>query len=138
MSEFETNRARQQLGVWDSVSIIVGIVIGVGIHETAPTVMANAGSATMTMVFWVAGGVLSLLGALCYAELASAYPRSGGEYCYLTRAFGRPTGFLFGWSQLTVVRTGNVGMMYSFSRSTRPSFGVLVRQPRSCSPSRRR
>lgn len=110
MSEAE-NSSRQQLGVWDSVSIIVGIVIGVGIHETAPTVMANAGSAGMTMLCWVVGGILSLMGALCYAELASAYPRSGGEYCYLTRAFGRSTGFLFGWSQLTVVRTGNVGMM---------------------------
>ena len=111
MNQSDDNSTRQQLSVWDSVSIIVGIVIGVGIHETAPTVMAFAGSATMTMLFWVAGGVLSLMGALCYAELASAYPRSGGEYCYLTKAFGRPTGFLFGWSQLTVVRTGNVGMM---------------------------
>ena len=102
---------RQQLGVWDSVSIIVGIVIGVGIHETAPTVFAMSGSAGTAMALWIAGGVISLLGALCYAELASTYPRSGGEYCYLTNAYGRTTGFLFGWSQLTVVRTGNVGMM---------------------------
>ncbi|MGB0582092.1 MAG: APC family permease [Limisphaerales bacterium] len=111
MNESNQNPVRQQLSVWDSVSIIIGIVIGVGIHETAPTVMAFAGSATNTMLFWIGGGILSLMGALCYAELASAYPRSGGEYCYLTKAFGRPTGFLFGWSQLTVVRTGNVGMM---------------------------
>tara|TARA_Y100001934_G_scaffold8673_1_gene11760 strand:+ start:3185 stop:4582 length:1398 start_codon:yes stop_codon:yes gene_type:complete len=111
MSEAASNPDRQQLGVWDSVSIIIGIVIGVGIHETAPIVMANAGSAGTTMWCWVAGGILSLAGALCYAELASTYPRSGGEYWYLTRAFGRSTGFVFGWSQLTVVRTGNVGLM---------------------------
>lgn len=106
-----TDPNRQQLSVWDSVSIIVGIVIGVGIHETAPTVFAMSGNAWTAMACWIAGGVLSLLGALCYAELASAYPRSGGEYCYLTNAYGRTIGFLFGWSQLTVVRTGNVGMM---------------------------
>lgn len=102
---------RRQLGVWDSVSILVGIVIGVGIHETAPTIFGMAGNAWMAMGCWILGGILSLLGAFCYAELASTYPRSGGEYCYLTRAFGRFTGFMFGWSQLTVVRTGSVGMM---------------------------
>ncbi len=102
---------RQRIGMWDSVSLIVGIVIGVGIHETAPTVFLQSGSATAAMLFWILGGVISLSGALCYAELASAWPRSGGEYCYLTRAYGRFPGFLFGWSQLTVVRTGNVGMM---------------------------
>jgi APA family basic amino acid/polyamine antiporter len=105
------SHARHQLSVWDSVSILVGIVIGVGIHETAPTVFANAGSAWVAMGCWVLGGLLSLLGAFCYAELASTYPRSGGEYCYLTQAYGRFSGFLFGWTQLTVVRTGNVGMM---------------------------
>ncbi len=102
---------RRQIGMWDSVSLIVGIVIGVGIHETAPLVFRNAGSASAAMLFWVLGAVISLSGALCYAELASAWPRSGGEYGYLTRAFGRFSGFLFGWCQLTVVRTGNVGMM---------------------------
>lgn len=103
--------SRAQLGVWDSVSIIIGIVIGVGIHETAPTIFESAGGPWTAMMCWIAGGVLSLLGALCYAELASAYPRSGGEYDYLTRAYGRFPGFLFGWSQLAIVRTGNVGMM---------------------------
>ena len=103
--------ARGQLSVWDSVSIIIGIVIGVGIHETAPIIFESAGGPWKAMLCWVAGGVLSLLGALCYAELASAYPRSGGEYHYLTRAYGRCAGFLFGWSQLTIVRTGNVGLM---------------------------
>ncbi len=106
-----TSDDSRRIGVWDSVSLIIGIVIGVGIHETAPIVFEHSGSAVMTMLFWVFGGVISLAGALTYAELASAWPRSGGEYCYLTRAYGRFTGFLFGWSQLTVVRTGNVGMM---------------------------
>src|SRR5262249_11853411 len=56
-------------------------------------------------------GVLSLVGALCYAELATTYPRTGGDIVYLSRAFGRWSGFLFGWVQLTVILTGSIGMM---------------------------
>jgi amino acid transporter len=60
---------------------------------------------------WIAGGVLSLIGAACYAELASTYPPSGGDYVYPTRAFGPVTGFLFGWAQLSVIMMGSIGMM---------------------------
>src|SRR5262249_41975135 len=63
------------------------------------------------MVIWAAAGVLSLVGALCYAELATTYPRDGGDIVYLTRAYGRWAGFLFGWVQLSVILTGSIGMM---------------------------
>src|SRR5262249_46481369 len=63
------------------------------------------------MFAWVLGGVLSLIGALCYAELASTYPKSGGDYYFLTRAFGSWLGFLFGWAQLTVILTSSIGAM---------------------------
>jgi amino acid transporter len=99
------------LGLWDAVSIIIGIVIGAGIYETAPLVFANVSSAAAALGVWIAGGVLSLIGAACYAELASTYPRSGGDYVYLTRAFGPLYGFLFGWAQLSVILTGSIGMM---------------------------
>jgi basic amino acid/polyamine antiporter, APA family len=99
------------LGLWDAVSIIIGIVIGAGIYETAPLVFANVPSAAAALALWSAGGVLSLIGAACYAELASTYPRSGGDYVYLTRAFGPLCGFLFGWAQLSVILTGSIGMM---------------------------
>src|SRR5262249_43294947 len=60
--------------------------------------------------------ILCLIGSLCYAELATTYPRLGGDYVYLSRAYGRPAGFLFGWAQLAVIQTGNIGMMaYVFS-----------------------
>ena len=63
------------------------------------------------------GGLLSLVGALVYAELATAYPEAGGDYVYLTRAFGRRLGFLFGWAQLWVVRPGSIGAMaFVFAR----------------------
>src|SRR4029079_17204709 len=64
---------------------------------------------------WALGGVLSLVGALCYAELATTYARNGGDYEYLTQAYGRWAGFLFGWAQLVAVWTASVGTMaYSF------------------------
>jgi amino acid transporter len=113
------------LGLWDAVSIIIGIVIGAGIYETAPLVLANVSSPAAGLMVWVVGGVLSLVGAACYAELASTYPRSGGDYVYLTKAFGPLSGFLFGWAQLTVILTGSIGMMaYVFSDYAIALFGL--------------
>src|SRR5207245_7416776 len=86
-------------------------LIGAGIYETVPLVFKNVPNGWTALGVWVAGGLLSLVGALCYAELATAYPQSGGDYVYLTRAFGPWMGFLFGWAQLVVIRTGNIGLM---------------------------
>ncbi|MFN4260998.1 MAG: APC family permease [Gemmataceae bacterium] len=100
-----------QLGLWDAVSIIVGIVIGASIFKTPPLIMNNVATPWMGLGVWALGGLLSLIGALCYAELATAYPRSGGDYVYLTRAFGPWCGFLFGWAQLAILLTSSTGMM---------------------------
>src|SRR6187431_3160915 len=100
-----------KLGLWDAVSIIIGIVIGSTIYKTPPVIFENVPSAWAGMALWLVGGVVSLIGALCYAELATTYPRSGGDYVYLTRAFGPATGFLFGWAQLAVILTGSTGAM---------------------------
>jgi APA family basic amino acid/polyamine antiporter len=108
---------KRQLTLFDSTCIIVGIIIGAGIYETTPLVASNVAGAGWLIGVWVLGGLLSLLGALCYAELATAYPKEGGDYVYLTRAFGRAPGFLFAWSQLWVVRPGSIGAMaYVFAR----------------------
>jgi APA family basic amino acid/polyamine antiporter len=93
-----------RLGLWDTTSMIVGIIVGVGIYVTPARVFAAAGGPWQGLGVWVLGGLFSLLGAFCFAELASTYPRSGGEYVYLTRAFGPAMGFLFGWAQLAVIR----------------------------------
>jgi hypothetical protein len=90
------------LGLWDAVSIIVGIVVGTAIFKTPQLVFGNVENAWWGMFAWALGGVLALVGSFCYAELATTYPRMGGDYVYLTRAFGRRVGFLFGWAQLTV------------------------------------
>src|SRR5271156_1590330 len=98
--------AQAALGLWDTVSLIVGIIIGVGIFKAPGDVFPNLGGPWAVLGAWTLGGILSLVGALCFAELASTYPRSGGEYVYLTRAYGSAMGFLFGWAQLAVIRTG--------------------------------
>src|SRR5262249_15046208 len=103
--------AEANLGLWDAISIIVGIIIGVGIFETPHDIFQKVPHPAYAIGLWVLGGVLAFIGALCFAELASAYPRSGGEYVCLTRAFGPLTGFLFAWSQLSVIRSGSIASM---------------------------
>jgi amino acid transporter len=99
------------LRLWDSVSIIIGIVIGVGIYKTAPDIFMLSSGPWLALAIWCFAGILSLIGAFCYAELGSTYPHSGGDYVYLTRAFHPAVGFLFGWAQFIVIRSGNIGMM---------------------------
>jgi len=108
---------RRELTLFDSACIIVGIIIGSGIYETTPLIAQNVPGVGWLLAVWLLGGLLSLVGGLCYAELATAYPKEGGDYVYLTRAFGRMPGFLFAWSQLWVVRPGSIGAMaYVFGR----------------------
>jgi basic amino acid/polyamine antiporter, APA family len=108
---------QRQLSLFDSVCILVGIIIGAGIYETTPMVASCMGSGGGTLAVWLVGGVLALAGSLCYAELATAYPREGGDYVYLTRALGRWCGGLFGWSQLAIVRPGDIALMaFIFAR----------------------
>ena len=104
-------KEQRQLGLFDAVSIMVGIVIGVGIYESPARVAANVPGPTALLLVWALGGLLAFIGALCYAELATAYPRSGGDYVYLTRAFGSWVGFLYGWAELLVIRTGSIAAM---------------------------
>lgn len=99
------------LSVWDAVSLIIGIVIGTTVFKMSGTIFANVPDPWTGLGIWVLCGGLSFVGALCYAELATTYPRLGGEYNYLTRAFGPLTGFLFGWSQLAIIQTGSIGAL---------------------------
>lgn len=92
----------------DAVGLTMGIVIGAGIFRTPSLVAANGSSESMVYFAWLLGGVVSLMGALVYAELATAYPDAGGDYYYLRRALGRPPAFLFGWARMTVIQTGSI------------------------------
>ena len=99
------------LSLKDAVAITIGIVVGAGIFRTPSLVAANAGSETAVMLIWLAGGAVTLIGALCYAELATSYPHPGGDYHYLTRAYGKPLAFLYAWSRIAVVQTGSVALL---------------------------
>jgi len=96
------------LGRWDSLAIIIAVVIGVGIFRVPAEVAKYLDSPKMILSAWLLGGVISLLGALCYAELSSSFPKTGGNYIYLRESYGPCTGFLFGWSELVAIRTGSI------------------------------
>lgn len=96
------------LSVFDAITIMVGLVLGVGIFRTPSIVAANVGSETMFILVWVLGGLVTLIGALCYAELSAAHPNAGGEYHFLSRAYGKPAAMMFGWARCTVIQTGAI------------------------------
>ncbi len=104
-------RPRETLSVVNAVAIVVGMVVGVGIFKTPSIVAASAPSEGMALLFWIAGGIASLIGALCYAELMSANPHVGGDYHYLNRAFGSVPAFLYAWARLSVIQTGSIAMV---------------------------
>jgi basic amino acid/polyamine antiporter, APA family len=94
-----------------SVAVIVGIVVGTGIFRLPPIVASHSSGELQFILFWLVGGLISLAGALCYAELASSHPDAGGEYFFLTKAFGHAPGFLFIWGRMTVIQTGSIAIV---------------------------
>jgi len=103
------------LSTIDAIAIIVGLVIGAGIFRFPPLVAANSPDEAAFYLLWIAGGAVSVVGALCYAELATAYPSAGGDYHFIQRAFGRTLSFLFGWARLAVITTGAIALLgYTF------------------------
>ncbi|MDQ4139144.1 MAG: amino acid permease [Bacteroidota bacterium] len=95
----------------DAIALIVGIVVGAGIFRTPSLVAGNTDSTGMFLFVWILGGVVSLIGALCYAELTTAFPNTGGDYYFITRAFGRRLAFLFAWARMSVVQTGSIALL---------------------------
>ncbi|MGA2724667.1 MAG: amino acid permease [Bryobacteraceae bacterium] len=102
---------KRDLGPWAAASIVVGTVIGSGIFLVPKTMIQRTGSPHMVFVAWVAGGLLSLAGALSYAELAAALPEAGGEYAFLREAYGPMWGFLYSWTQMWVAKSGSIATL---------------------------
>ena len=96
---------------FSAVALIVGIVIGAGIFKTPSLVAALSGDAGWALVLWVTGAMISIVGALCYAELCTAYPNAGGDYHFLHRAFGRNISFIYGWSRAMIINTGSIALL---------------------------
>lgn len=99
------------LGLWAAVAMVVGTTIGSGIFRVPSAMVAEVGSPAMVAAVWVFGGVLTLFGALTYAELAAALPEAGGEYVYLKEAYGRFFGFLYGWTQTWVAKSASIATL---------------------------
>lgn len=102
---------RPLLSVFDGVMIVVGIVIGGGIFSLPPLVAGISGSPQWMFMAWGLGALLALIGALCYAELATTFPSAGGDYHFLTRAYGRDLSFFFAWARVMVITTGSIALL---------------------------
>src|SRR6202022_2495559 len=102
---------KRELGIWSAAAIVVGTVIGSGIFLVPNSMVKSVGSPVMVFAVWIFGGLLSLFGALSYAELAAALPQAGGEYVYLREAYGPLWGFLYGWTQMWVAKSGSIATL---------------------------
>ena len=111
MKNNPVDKPKAVLRVSDAVFIIVGIVVGAGIFRTPSLVATHAGSAEMFIYAWLFGGVVSLIGALCYAELSTTFPHTGGDYHFLKRAYGRRFSFLFAWARMCIIQTGSIALL---------------------------
>lgn len=125
---------RRDLGIWGAAAIVVGTVIGSGIFLVPSTMINKVGSTWMLFAVWIAGGLLTLFGALSYAELAAAMPEAGGEYVYLREAYGPIWGFLYGWTQTWVGKSGSIATLatgfYIYLTNFRPELaGVCATIP---------
>src|SRR5215831_2551522 len=97
------------LGLWSSVALVVGITIGSGIFRSPAGIAQKVPNPVLMIGLWVAGGMVTLCGALSLAEIAAALPETGGIYAYLREAWGRWAAFLFGWSELVLIRASALG-----------------------------
>jgi basic amino acid/polyamine antiporter, APA family len=100
---------KRQIGLWSAIAIVIGTTIGSGIFRSPAGIADRLPGPLPLAMIWVAGGLFALCGALSFAELSSAYPRTGGVFVYIKEGWGRLPAFLFGWAELTVIRAAAVG-----------------------------
>ena len=96
--------------IFDACTMIVGLIVGAGVFGTPAIVAGAMNDEAQVIAVWIAGGVFSIIGALCYGELATAFPSAGGEYHFIQRAYGRSLAFLYGWARMTVIVAGSIAV----------------------------
>src|SRR4029079_3116023 len=126
MSEVSLKR---DLGLWSAVALVVGTVIGSGIFIVPNTMIRNVGTPGMVFFVWVVGGLMSLSGALTYAELSAAMPGAGGEYVYLREAYGPVWSFIYGWTQMWVAKSGSIATLATAFFLYMANFHPELKQP---------
>src|SRR5713226_7269197 len=99
---------KQLLSVTDGVFLTVGMILGALIFKAPSTVAGATSGSGQFLLAWLFGGLVSLCGALVYAELAARHADTGGEYVFLHRGFGKGVAFLFAWARMTVIQTGTI------------------------------
>jgi APA family basic amino acid/polyamine antiporter len=109
----QTPELRRALGLWSAIAIVIGTAIGSGVFLVANDMINGVGTPGMVFVVWIFGGVLTMFGALTYAELSAALPGAGGEYVYLNAAYGPFIGFIYGWTQTLVAKTASIATLAS-------------------------
>ena len=114
--------SKRELNLLDATMLVVGSMIGSGIFLTSAESARLVGAPGWLLVAWALAGVMTITGALCCAELAAMMPRAGGQFVFLCKAYGRPTGFLFGWALFAVIQTGTIAAVAVAFASF---FGVL-------------
>lgn len=121
MSDF-----KRSLGLWDATMLVAGSMIGSGIFIVSAEMMRDLGSPAWMLVAWVVAGVLTVLAALSYGELAGMMPKAGGQFVYLQRAYGKFTAFLYGWTAFTVITSGIIAAVaVAFAKFSAVFFPVL-------------
>src|SRR6266511_4314204 len=111
------------LTLTDATMLVAGSMIGSGIFIVSADIARSVGSPLWLMLAWIAAGVITMLGALSYGELAAMYPRAGGQYVFLRESMGHLMGFLYGWTLFIVIQTGTIAAVaVAFGRF----LGVLI------------
>lgn len=120
-----SSQLKRELHFWDSVAINIGIIIGVGIFRVPAEVAKHLTDPAVIIFAWISGGLIAHLGALCYAELSSRYPHTGGTYVFIREGYGKLPGFLFGWTEIVILRAGSIAAVaYVFSTYLRNFFAL--------------
>lgn len=97
-------KLKKEVGLFGSISFVVGVMIGAGIYSSHRSIYKKAGSVGMTLLVWAGAGVIAMLSSLCYAELGTTITKSGGERTYLSKTFGGLAGFLYSWTATLILK----------------------------------
>src|SRR5262245_2222945 len=118
MNSTASDRLPRVLGPWMATAIVIGTVIGSGVFKKPYAVAKDVPDFGLAMLAWVLVGILAMLGALALAEVATLFPKAGGNYVFLREGYGRIAGFLWGWVEFWIIRTGSIAALAAvFSES---------------------